>query len=107
MATSEEKTMALLSHLLCFVVGILAPLIIWVIKKDQSAYIDRHAKESLNFQLSVMIYGFISGILCLVLIGIVMLLALGVFTVVCLIIASVKAASGQEYRYPLTIRLVK
>ncbi|WP_216624654.1 DUF4870 domain-containing protein [Paenibacillus foliorum] len=107
MVTSDERTMALLSHILCIVVGILAPLIIWLIKKDQSQYVAEHAKESLNFQISILIYSFISGLLTMVLIGFILLPAVGVFMVVFAIIATIKANNGEMYRYPLTIRLVK
>ncbi|MDQ1910658.1 DUF4870 domain-containing protein [Paenibacillus sp. GD4] len=107
MVTSEEKNMALLSHLLCFIIGIFAPLIIWLMKKDQSAFVEDHAKESLNFQISIMIYSFISAILIFVLVGIVLLILIGVAALVLIIIATIKAANGETYRYPLTIRLIK
>jgi uncharacterized Tic20 family protein len=105
--TEEEKTLALLSHILCFVGGFLAPLIIWLLKKDQSAYVAEHAQESLNFQISIMIYSFIAGLLCFVLIGFVLLPAIGVFMLVVVILATIKAYNGEMYRYPLTLRLIK
>ncbi|MCR8636714.1 MULTISPECIES: DUF4870 domain-containing protein [Paenibacillus] len=107
MATSDERTMALLSHILCIVVGFLAPLIIWLIKKDQSQYVDEHAKESLNFQISITIYSIIASVLMVVLIGFVLLPAIIVFMYVFCIIATIKANNGEMYRYPLTIRLIK
>jgi uncharacterized Tic20 family protein len=105
--SEEEKTLALLSHVLCFVGGFLAPLIIWLLKKDQSAYVGEHALESLNFQISIMIYSFVAGILCFVIIGFILLPIIGVFTLVVVILATVKAYNGEMYRYPLTIRLIK
>ena len=53
--TSDEKTMAILSHVLCLVAGFIAPLIIYLVKKDESAYVKEHAKESLNFQITMFI----------------------------------------------------
>ena len=86
---------------------ILAPLIVWLAKKDGSPEIDSHGKESLNFQLSMLIYAIISGILCLILIGFFLLAALHILNVVLVIVASIKASEGKLYRYPLTIRLIK
>ena len=86
---------------------ILAPLIVWLIKRAESAEVDAHGKESLNFQLSMLIYSIIAGILTLVLIGFVLLPILHVLNVVFVIIASLRASEGQLYRYPLTIRFLK
>src|SRR5579863_1946118 len=77
--TSDEKTLAMLSHVLAIVggFGILPPLIIWLIKKDDpnASFVTENAKESLNFQLTVLILAFICIILALVLIGILLLWA--------------------------------
>ena len=87
-------------------VGFLLPLIVYFVKKQDSPITAEHAKEALNFHISIIIYGIISGILCLVLIGIPMLIILGIGSVVGAIIACVKASDGLFYRYPLTMRLV-
>ncbi|WP_240421072.1 DUF4870 domain-containing protein [Paenibacillus periandrae] len=107
MLTDDEKTFALLSHVLSLVVGFLAPLIIWLLKKDQSAYIAEHAQESLNFQISVLIYSAVAGVLCFILIGLVLLPLIGIAALVLIIVATVKAYKGEMYRYPFTIRLIK
>lgn len=107
MLTEDEKTMSLLSHILCLVGGFLAPLIIWLLKKDQSAYIAEHALESLNFQISIMIYTAAAGVLCFVIIGFILLPIIGIFALVVVILATIKAYEGKMYRYPLTIRLIK
>ena len=65
-----------------------------------------HSREALNFQISVLIYGIISALLILVLIGFLMLFALVIFAFVAGIVAAIKAANGQAFRYPLTIRFV-
>jgi uncharacterized Tic20 family protein len=90
-------------HVLGFVLG---PLIVWLIKRGDSAEIDANGKESLNFQISMLIYHAIAVVLCFVLIGIPILIALWILDVVFTIIASVKTSEGQFYRYPLTIRFL-
>ncbi|MCF8244435.1 MAG: DUF4870 domain-containing protein [Saprospiraceae bacterium] len=105
--TSDEKTMALLSHILTIVAGFVAPLVIYIIKKDESPYVRRHAVESLNFQISMAIYAFASFILMIIVIGVFTLMAVGVMAFVCAIIATVQANEGKFFKYPLTIRLVK
>lgn len=107
MVTQDEKNIALIAHLLSLVTGFIAPLIIWLMKKDQSSYVEQHAKEALNFQISIYIYGLVSSILIIVLIGIVLLFVLGIFAFVVILIATLKAAKGDLYRYPLTIRFLK
>ena len=87
--------------------NILGPLIVWLVKKDEYAFVDDQGKEALNFQISITIYSLVSGILILALIGIVLLIAVIIFSVVMTVIAAIKANGGEYYRYPLTIRLVK
>src|SRR2546421_12252905 len=81
---------------------ILGPLIVWLVKRGDSAEIDAHGKEALNFQMSMLIYNVVAGILCLIVIGFVLLAVLHVLNVVFVIIASLRASEGQMYRYPLT-----
>lgn len=95
---------ALLGFFFHFLGHLLGPLIVWLIKRGDSPEIDAAGKESLNFQISMLIYDIIAGILCLVLIGIPILIALWVLNTVLVIIASVKTSNGEFYRYPLTIR---
>jgi len=85
---------------------ILGPLIVWLVKRGESAEIDAHGKEALNFQISMLIYNVVAGILCLIVIGFVLLAVLHVLNVVFVIIASLRASEGQMYRYPLTLRLI-
>ena len=82
------------------------PLIVWLMKRGDSPEIDAHGKESLNFQISMLIYDAVAAILCVVLIGIPILIALWVLNTVLVIIASVKASEGKFYRYPFTIRFI-
>jgi uncharacterized protein len=86
---------------------ILGPLIVWLAKRNDSPEIDQHGKESLNFQISMLIYNVIAGVLCLVLIGFAILAILHILNLVLVIIASIQASEGKFYRYPLAIRLIK
>jgi len=102
--TSDEKTMAILSHVLTLFFWIFPPLIIYLLKKDESSYIADHAKESMNFQITMAIVG---CILFITIIGILLLWVLGIAVLVLVIVATIKASEGKLYRYPFTLRLIK
>ena len=109
--TADERTWGGAAHwsaLVASLIGLsfLGPLVVMLTKGNESPWIRRQSVESLNFQLSVLIYGIVSAILIIVLVGILMLIAVGIFWLVFTIIASVKAGNGEDYRYPLTIRMV-
>jgi uncharacterized Tic20 family protein len=87
--------------------NIIAPLVIWSVKKEEFPMVDAHGKEAANFQISFTIWFFIAGIMVILLIGIPVIIALAVIHVVFVIIASIKADSGEVYHYPLTIRFIK
>ncbi|HEY4256604.1 MAG TPA: DUF4870 domain-containing protein [Candidatus Udaeobacter sp.] len=97
---------ALLGLFFHFLGHILGPLIVWLLKRSDSPEIDAYGKESLNFQISMLIYDAVAAILCIVLIGIPILIGLWILNTVLVIIASVKAGQGQFYRYPFTIRFI-
>lgn len=111
--SSDERMWAMLCHLSAFAGylvpfgNVLGPLIIWLIKKDQYAFVDDQGKEALNFQISIMIWAAISAVLCFVIIGIPLLIAVIIFSIVMTIVAAIKANGGESYRYPLTIRLIQ
>jgi uncharacterized Tic20 family protein len=105
--TQDERNIALLSHVLAFFTSFIGPLVIYLVKKDESKFITDHAKESLNFQITLIIGYIIGGILSLILIGIVVLLALGVLNIVFIVVASIKAAEGKPYLFPFNIRFIK
>jgi uncharacterized Tic20 family protein len=112
MPEQEARQWAMAAHLSALTVligipGFIGPLVVWLLKKDQSAYVDVHGKESLNFQISLLIYFVVSLVLILVLIGIALLVVLGILAIVLPIIAGVKASNGETWRYPLTIRFLK
>ena len=98
---------ALLGLFFHFLGHIFGPLAVWLIKRGDSPEIDAHGKESLNFQISMLIYDVIAFILFIVFIGIPILIALWILNTVLVIIASIRASEGKFYRYPFTIRLIK
>lgn len=104
--TSEEKTMAILSHILCIVAWFIAPLIIYLVKKD-SEFVQAHAKESLNFQLTMLIAWIVSFILVFVIIGAFLMFLLGIANLVLVIVATIRASENKLYKYPFSIKFVK
>jgi len=104
---SDEKSMGMLSHLLAIFFGFLAPLIIYLVKKDESKYVNEHAKESLNFQITLMIVYAVCFYLMFLWIGTLLMIALHLFRLVLCVIATIRANEGKIYRYPFTLRLVK
>jgi len=110
--TSNEKLLAIVCHLLgyCMIVpfgNIVGPLIIWQLKKDESAFITRHALACLNFQISIMIYLAVFTVLSFAIVGIPFLIATAICGFVMPIIGAVKAANGEEYDYPLSLTFVQ
>jgi uncharacterized protein len=111
--SSEIRTWSVLCHASAllglffhFFGHLLGPLLVWLIKRGDAPEIDANGKESLNFQISMLIYDIIAGILCLVVIGIPILIALWILNTVFVVIASVRTSEGQFYRYPFTIRFL-
>src|SRR3954454_15103067 len=102
--TSDEKTMALLAHVLTLAAGFIAPLVIYLVKKDESSFVAAHAKESLNFQITLFI---VFTILFVSVIGILLMWIAGILALVLVIVATLRASEGKLYKYPFTIRLVK
>jgi len=98
---------ALLGVFLHFPGHLLGPLIVWLAKRDDSPEIDAHGKESLNFQISMLIYNAIAVVFCLVLIGFFFLAVLWVLNAVFVIVAAIQASDGKFYRYPMTIRFIQ
>jgi uncharacterized Tic20 family protein len=102
--TSDERTLAILCHVLGIFFWIFPPLIIYLIKKDESAYVKQHAMEALNFQITISI---VSIVLALTIVGILLIWVVWIAALVFMIIASINASDNKIYRYPLTLRLIK
>lgn len=111
--TSEEKQYALFCHLTTFLgwlipfADLIAILVIWLSKKDTSDFIDDQGKEALNFQINILFWFAVFGVLSLALIGIPFLFLLMLFEIIFPIIAAVQASEGKRYRYPAILRIIR
>ncbi|MEM1099465.1 MAG: DUF4870 domain-containing protein [Planctomycetota bacterium] len=107
--TDDDKNMAMLAHLLGIILSVIGPLIIWLIKKDDSKFVDQEGKEALNFQLTVFLVYIVLVPVTVITCGFGVFLYLPVWVgaLVLAIVAALKAKDGIAYRYPLTLRLVK
>jgi uncharacterized Tic20 family protein len=106
-ATKEARMWAMLAHLLGLFTCFVGPLIIWLVKKEEDAFIEDQGKEALNFQITIAIAMVVSGLLSVVCIGIILGMAVGVADLIFCILACVKSNSGEAYRYPVCLRLIK
>jgi hypothetical protein len=111
--SDEERTWAIVAHLAGFagfvvpVIGnILGPLAVYLIKKEEGPFVEEHAREAVNFQISWTIYSIVAGILTIVLIGFLLLLILGIAWLVLVVIAAIRASDRETYEYPFTIDIV-
>lgn len=112
MNQAQERTWGMVAHLAAlvgFIIplgNVIGPLIVWMVKKDESSFVDEQGKESLNFQISVSIYAIVAALLIIVVIGIVLLIGLALLDLVLVVIAAVKTNNGEKFRYPLCIRFI-
>ncbi len=113
MISNDEKQWAMLCHLaaLSGFIGVpygnvIGPLIVWLWKRNDSPYIDRHGKESLNFHLAMAIYLTISVILCFFIVGWFVLPVVYLMGLICTIIGAIKASNGEHYLYPFSIQFI-
>ncbi len=105
--TKEECNMGMLIYILSIVTGFIGPLIIWLMKKDQSPYLNDQGKESLNWIITVILVIIISIPLMFILVGFITYFGILIAHLVLTIMAAMKANKGIAYRYPLALRLLK
>ena len=108
--SSNSRNLATLSHLSAFItfVGIpslVGPLVVWLLNRDDP-FVERQAKEALNFNLSFLLYGVVAALSIILLVGLIALPAVLITWFVLVIVAAVKAGNGEDYQYPFTIRFV-
>lgn len=101
----ETKTWMMLSHL-SGLVGFIGPLIVWLVKKDENPAIEREAKESLNFQITMAIGFVLASVLTLVVIGVFLFPIVAIVDLIFIVIGAMAANKGEPYRYPFALRLV-
>jgi uncharacterized protein len=106
MTDADQRMWATLAHISGLLFGFLGPLVIYLVMKDKGRFVRSQSLEALNFQITVAIAAIVSAILILVLIGLFLLPIIAVAAVVLMIMAAIAANRGEEYRYPLTLRLV-
>ncbi len=104
--SNDDKNIATVTHLGGTVFSFIPALIVWILKKDDSAYLADQAKEALNFQITVLIASFIASVLIWLLIGFILLPMIWILNVVFCIIAAIASSKGETYRYPLCLRLI-
>lgn len=107
-ATSDDRNIAMITHLSGIVFSFVVPLIVWLINKDKAdkAYLTDQAKEALNFQITVAIAMVVSSVLTVVLIGLLLMPLVWLGNLILCILAAVKISNGEDYRYPFALRLI-
>ncbi len=111
--TETERNWAMFCHLSAFAGfffpfgAIIGPLICWLSRRDESSWVNVNGRNSMNFQLSILLYIVLAIPLCFIVIGIPIILGLLTLKVVCIIIASIKASKGENFRYPLVIPFIQ
>jgi uncharacterized Tic20 family protein len=108
---SNDRLWSVLCHLSYFfglaLLSFLFPMTVYLVMRTDSPYVTHHAKEALNFHLSLLVYAICCIPLCFLVVGIPLLVAIGVAGIVCSIVAAVKASDGVYYQYPMAIRFVR
>lgn len=104
--SSDEKNIATITHLGGIVLFFIPSLAIWLLKKDDSTYIETQAREALNFQITVMIAMFAANILVWLLIGFLLIPAIWLANILFSILAAIATSKGEDYRYPFSLRLL-
>ncbi|HSR01969.1 MAG TPA: DUF4870 domain-containing protein [Methylophilaceae bacterium] len=104
--SSDEKNIATVTHLAGTIFLFIPALIVWILKKDDSAYIADQAKEALNFQITVAIALFAANILIWILVGLALIPIIWITNIILCIIAAVATSKGETYRYPICLRLI-
>jgi len=105
-SNANERNIAVLTHIGGIFFGLIPALIVWLLKRDDSAYIGEQAREALNFQITVLIGYVIAWALTFVLVGLLLLPVVWIANIVLSIVAAVKTSQGEEYRYPFALRLI-
>lgn len=112
MLTQEDRTWAMAAHLLSllnlvtFVGGLIAVLVLWLSRRERSPFVEESGRESLNFQITMLLAAAVGGVLTLILVGFVVLAVVMIASFILPILAGLAASEGRRYRYPFTLRLI-
>jgi uncharacterized protein len=104
--SADDKNIAVITHLAGIFFSIVPGLLVWILKKDDSAYLSSQTKEALNFQITMLLAYFISSVLVVILIGFLLMGLVWLINLVFCIIAAVETSKGAPYRYPFALRLI-
>jgi uncharacterized Tic20 family protein len=104
---SDERSMALLCHLGGIISSFILPLVIWLIKKDQSAFVNDQGKEALNFQITMWIAWAVAIVLSCVGVGFLLFPVIFLVNIIFCVMGAIASNKGERYRYPLNIRIIK
>ena len=107
MRQEDEKLWAIAAHLGPLVLGFIAPLVVWLVFRERSSFLDRQGKEALNFQIAYLVYFAVAGLSIFIVVGLVLLPLVGIAWVVFMILATVQASQYQDYRYPAIFRVIR
>ena len=108
-SAGDDNSLAMLVHLSGILFSVIVPFIVWIINKDKAdkGFLNDQCKEALNFQITVFLAAFVSGVLMIVLIGFLLAPLVWLGNIVLCILAGLAAQRGEAYRYPFALRLVK
>ncbi len=112
-ANKDLRTWAIILHLSVLsglavpMAGLIVPVVIYLLKKDQLPALTPHAHVVFNWLISAIIYAVVSFILMVVGIGVLLLLALALLSLIFPIIGAIKASEGTVWPYPLSIQFFK
>lgn len=107
LSESDSRQYASFAHLGGILLGFLAPLILFLMYKDKDEFVKQEATEALNFQITLFIIYVVGSILSLIIIGLVVVFAAWVVSIIFSIMGFMKAKEGTAYRYPINIRIIK
>ena len=104
-AAGDDKLWALIAHLGGLLTSFVVPLVVWLVKKDESDFVADQSKEALNFQITVLIVSLFGAATTICLLGFVVLIVISLVDLIFSLVAALRAYDGHRYRYPFTLRL--
>ncbi|MDI1309240.1 MAG: DUF4870 domain-containing protein [Methylotenera sp.] len=104
--SSDDKNIATITHIGGTIFSFVPALIVWILKKDNNAYLADQSREALNFQVTMVLAYMVAGVLSWILIGLLFFPVIWVLNIVFCIIAAISTSKGENYRYPFSLRLI-
>ena len=104
MSSTDQTTLAAITHVLALFTWVIGPAIVLVASEDE--FVKQNAKNALNWQIFFTIYSFVAGLSLLVFVGFVLLPLVLLVNLIFCILAAVKASNNEAWTYPLTVDLI-